>query len=840
MGFHIGPRVVKATGGSIHRAGNFRVHHYPDQHVTDGLVCHLDPGDPRSFRPGNKSGTTWFDLSGHGNDATWDTNVSPAYNHRNTNGGCFRMGSGTTDLNARVPAGGITSTITNEVSCEFWFKETGSNTSAYRVPMMLTQSNNWNNGFGFYIISGYLGWFVNDYDGTNTYTDTSENQGQNAAARAFYTAPAANSLWTHIMGTYDGIEAKLYYNGVYVPTSANQSNRQQRQAERINFGTADAFEIGHANSAYDLHNGGQAGDPEIGVIRIYNRGLCPTEVAQNYNAEKVRYSTTAYTDTFVPTCTGQGGKVEVLAVAGGGGGGHGTDNGNGVGGGGAGGLVHNDSFTVVSDSSISVTVGAGGTGGLASDTGPAINGGDTVFGSITAIGGGKGGTAGGGSQIRGGSTGGSGGGGGFSSNGTSGQAGTAGQGNAGGDFHNASSFYRGGGGGGAGSAGKDGTGSATTGGAHGGDGLAFDISGEKKFYAGGGGGAGYSGYSGVGGKGGTGGSGVGGDAASGDGTASAADPGNNAVPDTGSGGGAGTWPASGGAEKFGGDGANGTVIVRYPAEDYNIEVLVVAGGGGGGYGKISDGGGGGGGGGGVLFESNLRLTSGKNYKVFVAAGGLGSRLTNGTRHGMNGRNSVFGDIIALGGGGGGSTQDTRATHAGGSGGGAGSDNGPNTGGSGTPGQGFAGGGNTTGGLGAGGGGAGEVGTSVTGNSDVPNGGDGLAFSITGSSVTYAGGGGGGKYNGGSGNAGSGGAGGGAAGGKGADGSAATANTGGGGGGGGMISGTAGKMGGNGGSGIVIIAYKGPQRGTGGTVDTTSRSGYTLHKFTTVGSDVFIA
>ena len=575
MGFHIGPRVVKATGGSIHRAGNFRVHHYPDQHVTDGLICHLDPGDPRSFRPGNKSDNVWFDLSGNGNDATWG-----AYNHRNNNGGCFRMGSGTTNHTANVPAGGVTSTITNEVTCEFWYKETGANTAAYRVPMMFTQTNNWDKGFGFYIVSGYIGWFVNDYDGSNAFTDTAENQGQTAASRVFYNAPAANGLWAHYMGTYDGIEAKLYVNGSYV-ASTDSPTRAQRQAERIDFGTADAFEIGHANGAYHIHNGGNAGLPEIGVIRLYNRALCPTEADQNYNAERVRYRTPAYTDTFVPTCTGQGGKVEVLAVAGGGGGAHGTDNGNGVGGGGAGGLVHNDSFTVVSDSSISVTVGAGGTGGLASDTGPAINGGNTVFGSITAIGGGKGGTAGGGSQIRGASPGGAGGGGGYSSNGTSGQAGTAGQGFAGGD-------------------------------------------------------------------------------------------------------------------------------------------------------------------------------------------------------------------------------------------------------------------NSTGGLGAGGGGAGGVGVSVTATENVPNGGDGLAFSITGSSVTYAGGGGGGKFNGGSGNAGSGGSGGGAAGGKGTDGSAATANTGGGGGGGGMISGSAGKAGGNGGSGIVIIAYKGPQRGTGGTVDTTSRSGYTLHKFTTVGSDVFIA
>lgn len=836
MGFHIGPRVVKATGGSIHRAGNFRVHHYPDQHVTDGLICHLDPGDPRSFRPANKSGSDWFDLSGNGNDATWNGNV---YDYQNTAGGCFKYGNGSSNYYAGVPIGGISATITNEVSVEFWLKETGTNTGSYRCPLMCTQSNNWSNGFGFYIVSGYLGWFVNDYDGDNSIGDTVENQGQNAAARAYYTAPAANSQWTHIMGTYDGIEARLYYNGVYVPTTGS-ANRQQRQAETINFGTTDQLDIGHANGSYQLWNSGNSGAPEMGVIRVYNRGLCPTEVAQNYNAEKVRYGTTAYTDTFVPSCTGQGGKVELLAVAGGGGGAHGTDNGNGVGGGGAGGLVHNNSFTVVSDASISVTVGSGGTGGAASDTGPAFSGGNTVFGSITAIGGGKGGTAGGGTQIRDASTGGSGGGGGFSSNSTSGQAGTAGQGNAGGDFHNASNFYRGGGGGGAGSAGKDGTADATTGGAHGGDGLAFDISGEKKFYAGGGGGASHSGYSGTGGIGGTGGSGVGGDAANGDGTSAVADIGNNAVPNTGSGGGASTWPGSGGAERVGGSGSNGTVIVRYPAEDYNIEVLVVAGGGGGGYGKISDGGGGGGGGGGVLFESNLRLTSGKNYKVFVAAGGLGSRLTNGTRHGMNGRNSVFGDIIALGGGGGGSTRDTRATHAGGSGGGAGSDAAPNTGGSGTPGQGFAGGGNTTGGVGAGGGGAGEVGVSVTATENVPNGGDGLAFSITGSSVTYAGGGGGGKYSTGSGNAGSGGAGGGAAGGKGAGGSPATNELGGGGGGGGMISGVTGAPGGNGGSGIVIIAYKGPQRGTGGTVSTTTRPGYTIHRFHTVGSDVFIA
>ena len=71
-----------------------------------------------------------------------------------------------------------------------------------------------------------------------------------------------------------------------------------------------------------------------------------------------------------------------------------------------------------------------------------------------------------------------------------------------------------------------------------------------------------------------------------------------------------------------------------------------------------------------------------------------------------------------------------------------------------------------------------------------------------------------------------------AGGGGGGGSRGLNNWGGGGGGG---SGT----GGAGGSGIIIIAYQGPQRGIGGTVDTTSRPGYTLHKFTTTGTDFFI-
>lgn len=44
---------------------------------------------------------------------------------------------------------------------------------------------------------------------------------------------------------------------------------------------------------------------------------------------------------------------------------------------------------------------------------------------------------------------------------------------------------------------------------------------------------------------------------------------------------------------------------------------------------------------------------------------------------------------------------------------------------------------------------------------------------------------------------------------------------------------------DGATGVLYIAYRGPQRGEGGTIDQTSRAGYTIHKFLTIGPDLFI-
>ena len=260
-----------------------------------------------------------------------------------------------------------------------------------------------------------------------------------------------------------------------------------------------------------------------------------------------------------------------------------------------------------------------------------------------------------------------------------------------------------------------------------------------------------------------------------------------------------------------------------------VEVLVVAGGGGGGVGTN---GGGGGGAGGLIYNASFSVTSAT--VVTIGAGGAGSV---GRGIGLSGSNSVFGTLIAIGGGRGGGGSD-NAGLTGGSGGG--SSYASATRAAGTSGQGNAGGGGALAlgkpvqvDQGGGGGGAGAAGSDGPGSSGAGGaGGIGLQFSISGTPTYYAGGGGGSSND--TTSMSVGGLGGGGAGGSTGtlSGVAGTANTGGGGGAGNGGGGN----GGAGGSGIVIVRYFGPVQATGGTI--TSVGGYTIHSFTSVGSSTF--
>ena len=218
------------------------------------------------------------------------------------------------------------------------------------------------------------------------------------------------------------------------------------------------------------------------------------------------------------------------------------------------------------------------------------------------------------------------------------------------------------------------------------------------------------------------------------------------------------------------------------------DVLLVGGGGSGGWGR-----GGGGGAGGHLYVENAFLPAG-SLDVIVGDGGAAPLA--GYLPGFNGSPSFLHKYVAPGGGAGsamgvaynGSLTNASPGQNGASGGGAGGKNGGlityNQGGLGVSGLGFAG-GDSEEDCGGGGGGAGAAGANGSGGVGA-DGGNGVANSITGTSVTRAGGGAGGGNSGGTGGSGGGGD----------DAVAGTANTGGGGG------STA-----AGGSGIVIVRVR---------------------------------
>lgn len=799
MGFNIGPRVMKATGGGIKRVGNHRIHHFPPEHVTDGLVLHLDAADRNSLDP-QEGISAWNNLAPGGKFATTLYNGA-SYQH--LHGGAVQMNpGGSVNDYANIIADG--KLLEGSFTIDLWMRWTDIRSGDYTNIWSSDGYSNGTTGFALYTFGAE----------TRVWGHPRSDAGN--AMMIQTTGTWSNNIWYNMVLTRDIGTKKmiLYKNGVGIGTATNITTN---------------WETHNTNNDYSLGTRDGASYPFDGyfsIVKGYKRALSDAEVVQNYEADKLRHQAT-YSTTFSPTCAGSGGKVDVLCVAGGGGGGiqHG-------GGGGAGGLLENTGLTIVSGGTYTAAVGAGGTGahsGGSFSSPKGEDGGNSVFSgtsitTMTSVGGGGGASIA--TSNASGRSGGSGGGSGLEGNGagqdtTTGGSGTSGQGFAGGKHggYSGTNYGGGAGGGGAGGVGQNGVNGATYIAGAGGPGKTSSISGSPVTYAGGGGGGSHQPF--IYGNGGSGGGGRGGL-----GNATTTANGHNGVNGLGGGGG-----GSAAYTNDGGCGGHGTIIVRYPAEDYNVEMLIVGGGGGGGKSGSagSDPGGGGGGAGGLIYYSSYKITSGKNYITYVGAGGEGRGSTS--LPGDTGSSSVFGNITAFGGGGGGSANGN------GSGGGSAGGGGGNSGTKGlatSSGQGNDGGTPNSYG-GGGGGGAGAVGADgLPNNGGGGNGGAGLAYSINGTSTTYAGGGGGGARNAGSAQGGSGGSGGGGAGTVTSAGNAGTANTGGGGGGT-----STGSQGGNGGSGIIIIAYKGPQRGEGGTVSTTARAGYTVHTFTVAGPDRFI-
>ena len=359
--------------------------------------------------------------------------------------------------------------------------------------------------------------------------------GEQVTSFSTATYPSQNyDTWTNLSGRYAALGSNIYADTTF-------TKYLDGYLAEVNFVDGQALtpaDFGETGDYGEWKPIAYAGSYGTNGFYLDFSGVDTTIIAATggtiYTSGNYKYHKFTADGTFTVTSTQGISIVDALVIAGGGGGG--GDNG---GGGGAGGYLYTAEHSV-SATAYSITVGNGGAGALVGSS-DGVNGQNSVFSSLTATGGGFGGTN---NKTHAGASGGSGGGGGGGTAGGGG-GGTAGQGYAGGSSGGNTSPKSGGGGGGAGAVGAPGPSTGTGGiGSNAQSAWAtITSSGDSGYYAGGGG-AGHEG-AGADNVGGTGGGGAGGGPS-----------------DTGVAGTANTGGGGGGANS-GGAGGSGIVIIRY-------------------------------------------------------------------------------------------------------------------------------------------------------------------------------------------------------------------------------------------------------------------------------------
>ena len=174
----------------------------------------------------------------------------------------FPFVGGVDDVGIKIA--GINPTDFSYITVSAWVKIAAH--SNWGTIAMQTDNNSFDEGWGLNISgsTNNLTFWVDLYSDSAT-ADVSSHYGK----------------WLHVVGTYNGTDQKLYFNGVEVSSNADTWTNKGAATNEIHVGAG----IGTSNTAlkYGL-------DGQIGNIQIYNRALSVTEIIQNYNAQKSRFT----------------------------------------------------------------------------------------------------------------------------------------------------------------------------------------------------------------------------------------------------------------------------------------------------------------------------------------------------------------------------------------------------------------------------------------------------------------------------------------------------------------------------------------------------------------------
>jgi hypothetical protein len=217
--------------------------------VYNGLQLYLDANNTTSY-PG--AGTTWFDLSGQGNDVAMQNSGSISYT--SSGGGYFTLASNgyfNRATTTGVPTG--TSAYTMSVWVQ-WSTGTWP-VSGGMIGIGNSITTNLTNQFRTVNTNGLVNyWYGNDLSATSTLSPASQ--------------------WFNAVAQWDGTTRKIWVNGTQIASAA---------ATGLNV-TSSLLQVAAANIG-----GSEPLQGNIGQALIYNRALTTAEIQQNYNAVRSRY-----------------------------------------------------------------------------------------------------------------------------------------------------------------------------------------------------------------------------------------------------------------------------------------------------------------------------------------------------------------------------------------------------------------------------------------------------------------------------------------------------------------------------------------------------------------------
>jgi len=219
--------------------------------VTNGLVLHLDAGNPASY-PG--TGNTWTDLSGNNNNGTLMPAVGgPTYN--SANGGSLSF-DGVDDYISVSNTSQLRPST--ELSVGMWIKANSITTGWVR----LFGQDPYNGGPLIFLETG--GSLIRALHYPN---------GDEVRCNTNYSI--STTQYTYVVFTFKtGDAIRSYFNGLENITEA-------LSAVTFSYNTSNPYLIGHSGGSWFNGN--------ISNVSFYNRALTFEEIQQNFNATRGRF-----------------------------------------------------------------------------------------------------------------------------------------------------------------------------------------------------------------------------------------------------------------------------------------------------------------------------------------------------------------------------------------------------------------------------------------------------------------------------------------------------------------------------------------------------------------------